>query len=59
MNDKRRIQDDKPYWLDKEPDFARLQMAVLRGAVIFGKDHVKVLKKFKQKEVQDGNASNL
>lgn len=54
MKDRRKIQSDKPYWLDREPNFARLQMAIQRGAVIFGKDHVKLIADFKQKkEIQN------
>lgn len=49
MNDKRKIHEDRPWWVDKEPNMARLQMAVQRGAVIFGKDHVKLLKQYEDK----------
>lgn len=48
--ERRKIQSDKPWWLDENPNMARLQMAVCRGAFIFGKDHVKILEGFKQKE---------
>ena len=43
MNDRRKIISDPMYWMKKEPNFARLQMAVCRGAFIYGKDHVKIL----------------
>lgn len=51
MNDKRKIHEDRPWWVDKEPNVARLMMAVQRGAVILGKDHVKILSKFKQEKI--------
>jgi len=58
MKDRRKVHGDAPWWLDKNPNFARLQMAVTRGAVIFGKDHVRILKNFKQKEdIQNGQSN--
>ena len=54
MKERRKIVNDPMYYMQKEPNFARLQMAVQRGAVIFGKDHVKLIKNFKQKEEQNG-----
>lgn len=50
MKDRRKVNEDRPWWVDKEPNMARLQMAVQRGAVVFGKDHVKLIANFKQKK---------
>lgn len=53
---RKRIQEDKYEWVDKEPNFVRLSMSVQRGAVLLGKDHVALLSKYKQpKEVNHGN----
>lgn len=30
----------RPWWADKEPNFARLQMSVVRREVILGRDEV-------------------
>lgn len=37
------IQSDKPWWVDKEPNFARLQLAIVGRKVILGTDEVKKL----------------
>lgn len=61
MKERRKIQGDRPWWLDKEPNFSRLQMAVCRGAFIFGRDCVKLISNFKQKqkkELKDDNNGN-
>jgi hypothetical protein len=50
MKERRKTESDIPWWLNKEPNFARLQMAVCRGAFIFGRDCVKRIENFKQKE---------
>jgi len=50
-SERRAFLEDRPleHILQKEPNMARLQMAVCRGAVIFGRDHVKILGNFDQK----------
>ena len=48
MKERRRVQSDKPWWVDKEPNFSRLQMAVQRGTFIFGRDCVRLIAGFNQ-----------
>ena len=56
MNERRKVQDDFPHGLNSEEimkglvNESRFNMAVHRSAVILGKDHVKVLSKFKQEK---------
>ena len=56
QTERRQIQTDNPlkHIAEREPNFARLQMAVCRGAFIFGRDHVKTVANFKQKVVDYG-----
>lgn len=45
---RRKVHFDKYEWADKEPNAVRLMMAVQRGAVLLGKDHVKILEGYTQ-----------
>lgn len=47
---RRKILSDKYEWADREPNAVRLMTSVQRGAVVLGKDHVKILKQYKQPE---------
>jgi hypothetical protein len=53
-SERRAISEDRPleHILRQEPNMARLQMAVCRGAFIFGKDHVKLLGNFQQEGIE-------
>jgi len=43
-----KIQNDRYDWADKEINAVRLMIAVQRGAVLLGKDHVKIIKNYEQ-----------
>ena len=58
MKERRRAQSDRPWWVDREPNMARLQMAICRGAVVFGRDHVKVIANFNQFKREDSSDAN-
>lgn len=47
---RRKIHSDKYDWADKEPNAVRLMTGVQRGAVLLGKDHVKILEQYQQPE---------
>lgn len=46
--ERRKIQEDKPWWVDKETNAVALMCLTQRAAVLLGKDHVKILDRYKQ-----------
>ena len=54
------VPDDVPWWVSKEPNFARLQAAICRREVILGQDEVLKLplKKFRDSEKDDEKEKN-
>lgn len=45
---RKKIQEERYEWVNKEPNAVRLMMSVQRGAVLLGKDHIAILDKYKQ-----------
>ncbi len=54
---RQKIHSEKYEWADREPNAVRLMMAVQRGAVLLGKDHVKILNQYQQPEDSNGRGA--